>query len=281
MTVVLKHNEVARMAVYALAQLTIRDRDTYNRYTARFLDVLAAFGGRLLAADGSPRVVEGGWDREKVVLIEFPDAVTFEAWATSPEYVAIAADRLASTTGNVLLVRGSSPRAVVPPGEPLVCEECGFDYATQDPMMVGDAAVELAAAMAGVLTGTKDVRARREPAVWSPLEYGCHLRDVFIVQRERVLLALRSERPEVVSMGRDERVEHDGYSSQEPGDVARQLIDAASMFTNVVGRLASADLGRTLIYGYPDRAERPIAWVAVHTLHEAHHHLQDVQRQLA
>ena len=38
-------------------------------------------------------------------------------------------------------------------------------------------------------------------------------------------------------MGRDERVDHDGYAEQEPDDVARQLTVAAQLFANVLGRL--------------------------------------------
>ncbi|MBQ1070126.1 DUF1330 domain-containing protein, partial [Micromonospora sp. D75] len=49
------------MTVYALAQLTIHDRARYDRYAAAFPPVLARYGGRLLAADTSPRVVEGEW----------------------------------------------------------------------------------------------------------------------------------------------------------------------------------------------------------------------------
>ena len=94
------------MTVYALAQLTITDRRAYDRYQARFLDVLAGFRGRLLAADESPHVVEGRWDREKVVLLAFPDEAAFREWAESPAYQAIAVDRKAGSDAVVLLVRG-------------------------------------------------------------------------------------------------------------------------------------------------------------------------------
>src|SRR5688500_14750810 len=53
------------MSVYALAQLTIHDRDRYQRYAARFLPILHAHGGRLLAADDHPEVLEGAWDHER------------------------------------------------------------------------------------------------------------------------------------------------------------------------------------------------------------------------
>src|SRR3954454_18253428 len=81
------------------------------------------------------------------------------------------------------------------------------------------------------------IRARPEPQTWSALEYACHVRDVLLVQRERVLLALRVDEPCVEPMGRDERVEADGYNEQQPVDVGRQLNDAALMFASVLRRL--------------------------------------------
>jgi hypothetical protein len=75
-------------------------------------------------------------------------------------------------------------------------------------------------------------------------------------------------------------LEHDGYNNQRPGDVARQLTDATLLLSNALARLSLADWERTVIYTYPERAERPLGWVAAHTLHELRHHLLDVRRQL-
>ena len=75
-------------------------------------------------------------------------------------------------------------------------------------------------------------------------------------------------------------MEHDGYADQHPGDVARQLRDAALLFGHTLDRLAPGDWDRTLVYTYPERAERPLRWLAAHTLHELRHHLQDIERQL-
>lgn len=95
------------MAVYALAQLRIHDPERYGRYMSRFMAVFDKFDGILLAADETPRVLEGEWwDRNKVVLMEFPDAAAFTAWATSPEYTEIAADRKAGAEAVVLLIKG-------------------------------------------------------------------------------------------------------------------------------------------------------------------------------
>jgi len=94
------------MTVYALAQLTIHDRVRYGRYQGRFMDVLRRHKGRLLAADESPRVVEGRWEREKVVLLSFTDEAAYRAFAESPDYREIAADRRAGADAVVLLVKG-------------------------------------------------------------------------------------------------------------------------------------------------------------------------------
>jgi uncharacterized protein (DUF1330 family) len=94
------------MPVYAIAQLTITDRVVYNRYQERFMGVMAHYKGRVLAADENPVVVEGDWDRDKVVLLSFPDEAAFREWVESPDYQEIAKDRKAGSTAVVLLVKG-------------------------------------------------------------------------------------------------------------------------------------------------------------------------------
>jgi len=95
------------MTVYALAQLRIHDRVPYERYMSRFMPVLTKYNGRLLAADETPRVLEGQWwDRNKIVLMAFADTAAFRAWASSPEYTEIAADRKAGADAVVLLIQG-------------------------------------------------------------------------------------------------------------------------------------------------------------------------------
>jgi uncharacterized protein (DUF1330 family) len=96
------------VTVYAIAQLRFTDRAAYDRYQARFMEVFSRYTGTLLAADESPRVVEGQWDREKVVLMSFPDEAAFRSWAESPEYQRISEDRRAGADTVVLLAKGLS-----------------------------------------------------------------------------------------------------------------------------------------------------------------------------
>ncbi|MEU3315325.1 DinB family protein [Streptomyces sp. NPDC006656] len=163
------------------------------------------------------------------------------------------------------------------------CARCGFSYDLGLAPSAASLAGEYAARFAEVLlrAGRATLTRRPAPEVWAPLEYACHVRDVLLVQRERVLAARREDTPVATPMGRDERVEHEGYALQDPADVARQLTDAAALFANVLDRLSPAHWERTLVYSYPEPTERSVAWVAVHTLHELRHHLLDAGRPTA
>ncbi|SOJ54305.1 hypothetical protein MSIMFB_01804 [Mycobacterium simulans] len=94
------------MTVYAIAQLKFTDRASYDRYQTKFMEVFRRHPGTLLAADEVPQVVEGEWDREKVVLMSFPDEDAFHGWAQSPEYQDISKDRRAGADTVVLLAKG-------------------------------------------------------------------------------------------------------------------------------------------------------------------------------
>jgi uncharacterized protein (DUF1330 family) len=94
------------VTVYAIAQLRLTDRAAYDRYQARFMEVFRRYRGTLLAADESPQVVEGQSDRDKVVLMSFPDETAFRLWAESPDYQCISRDRRAGADTVVLLAKG-------------------------------------------------------------------------------------------------------------------------------------------------------------------------------
>ncbi len=161
------------------------------------------------------------------------------------------------------------------------CAGCGFEYLPEEAPGAAQAIVDGVHEHVAILTAAGgDPGVRRDPDRWSPLEYACHVRDLLLVQRERVLEARRTERPSFSPMGRDERVLHDGYATQDPVDVARQLDDAARMLANVLRRLDQLDWERTVLYNFPVPTERTLRWVAVHTVHEVHHHLLDVRRQM-
>ena len=94
------------MTVYTIAQLKFTDLASYRRYQRAFPAVFRRFNGTLLAADETPAVIEGDWNRDKVVVLAFPDEVSARAFQDDPEYQAIARDRKAGADAIVLMVKG-------------------------------------------------------------------------------------------------------------------------------------------------------------------------------
>ncbi|HKF90842.1 MAG TPA: DinB family protein [Acidimicrobiia bacterium] len=159
------------------------------------------------------------------------------------------------------------------------CHECGFVYEDVRRDDIASALRALSARYATVLTDHDDVlRAHPLPDVWSALEYACHMRDVYRVQHERVLLALAEDQPAFASMRRDERVVEELYNEQQPSDVARETSEAAESLAGTLESLDDEGWNRTGIYNYPERRVRTVEWIGRHTVHEGEHHLGDIDR---
>lgn len=94
------------MSVYVVAQLSFTNEARYRAYQARFAEVFAASGGRLLAADEAPLLLEGDWFGDKLVIMEFPNAEAATAFLGGPEYQAISEDRAAGARTVALLAKG-------------------------------------------------------------------------------------------------------------------------------------------------------------------------------
>lgn len=94
------------MTVYIIAQLTIKDRTTYNEYQSRFMEIFVTFGGKLLAVDDNVKTLEGDWPHTRLVLASFPDEASFRAWWDSPAYRDIVKHRVAASEGPIVLAQG-------------------------------------------------------------------------------------------------------------------------------------------------------------------------------
>jgi len=158
------------------------------------------------------------------------------------------------------------------------CDECGFEYEDVTAAEVPERLRQGARALAGLLTG--EVRRRPAEGVWSPLEYGCHVRDMIDTQRYRIELALREDCPTFAPMGRDELVVTSRYNEQDPDVVRVELVRTADALADYLEALSPEEQHRTGIYQYPAPAERTIVWIGVNTVHELVHHAMDVARPI-
>jgi DinB superfamily len=158
------------------------------------------------------------------------------------------------------------------------CDECGFDYTNVPATTVPGRLRSFGPRYAAALGGAPHPRRRPAEGVWSPLEYTCHIRDVFDVQRLRLALALREEGPVFVPMERDERAVRDAYNEQDPTTVLADLAAAANALADAVDALSEAELARVGVYPWPQPQERSLLWLGRHSVHEGEHHLLDIER---
>ncbi|MEI6664357.1 MAG: DUF1330 domain-containing protein [Actinomycetes bacterium] len=85
-------------AVRFIAHFTIDDPEAYRVYEKGFFPILKEHGGRFVAYDDAPHMLEGERAEGRTVLIEFDSEDALTGWWESPEYRELVAHRHASTT---------------------------------------------------------------------------------------------------------------------------------------------------------------------------------------
>ena len=94
------------MTVYFVALVDIADRQEFGVYEQGFMDVFSQYGGRILAVDDSPTVLEGAWPHTRTVLMSFPSAEELERWYHSPEYQTISQHRHKASRADIAVIKG-------------------------------------------------------------------------------------------------------------------------------------------------------------------------------
>ena len=73
------------------------------------------------------------------------------------------------------------------------CQACGFVWEAWSTEVLPDELRALGPQWREAVEAASEhprLRLRPQPEVWSPLEYACHVRDVLLMQRGRLYLAL-------------------------------------------------------------------------------------------
>ena len=153
------------------------------------------------------------------------------------------------------------------------CPDCGFDPTTVDL----DAFPETLFSMAGrwiAVLGREDVAVRPAPAIWSPLEYAAHVRDVCQLFADRAVLMIRQDDPVFENWDQDRTAVEKEYWKSEPAAVAGDLMEAFGYAAAVYGGVTGGLWGRQ---GRRSNGSRfTVATLAAYFLHDIAHHLCDV-----
>jgi hypothetical protein len=155
------------------------------------------------------------------------------------------------------------------------CDVCGFEW---DALRADEFGARLRAAVEGFAIALRRSNAHIRPGdgVWSTVEYSCHVRDVILNLRDRILLGAIEDNPVPHRMYPDDRVALGLYANDSPETVTAELRFAAELAIRTIDALSPDQLGRPIFYNYPRPDTRTLLWVTSQLLHEAEHHLGDV-----
>ena len=116
---------------------------------------------------------------------------------------------------------------------------------------------------------------RPEPSVWSPLEYSCHVRDVFGVFGGRFALMLAEDGPEFENWDQDATARASDYPGQDPSAVAASLAAEASAVEQTLAGVREDQWDRV---GYRSNGSVfTVDSLARYFVHDVLHHLHDVR----
>ena len=154
------------------------------------------------------------------------------------------------------------------------CPECGLAAGDVDPTTVGDR-IRAGLPRWEEALSRDDARERPDDHTWSATEYACHVRDVFRIFAGRATLMLEQDDPQFENWDQDETAVADHYDTQDPADVAPQLVEAGERVAEVFDAVPDDAWSRTGRRG--DGAAFTIATLAQYFLHDFEHHLRDVR----
>jgi hypothetical protein len=155
------------------------------------------------------------------------------------------------------------------------CPECGLDVRTLDREQIADVLRSNAMAWADLLDADPQLRrARPRPGRWSTLEYACHVRDVYRVFDERLVLMLEQRDPRYPNWDQDATAIEAGYRHQLPDRVAGELLAAADVLADRFDDVRGAQWQRTGTRS--DGARFTVESFARYFIHDPVHHIWDV-----
>ena len=152
------------------------------------------------------------------------------------------------------------------------CPDCGLNASSVEYDEIPGRITDNAAAWVQVLA-EPDVAVRPAPDVWSPLEYACHVRDVFVLFEQRLQRMLTEDDPLFENWDQDRTAVEDRYDEQDPATVAKQIPPAAKQLATSFA--TATDRSRT--GRRSDGAVFTVESFARYLLHDPVHHLHDVQ----
>jgi uncharacterized protein (DUF1330 family) len=94
------------VAAYAVVNVRVTDPVRYEEYRGKAPATIASYGGRYLARGGAVEALEGEWDPERLVVLEFESMGRLREWYDSPEYAPLKRLRQEAAVTQFVVVEG-------------------------------------------------------------------------------------------------------------------------------------------------------------------------------
>lgn len=155
------------------------------------------------------------------------------------------------------------------------CADCGYDAAAVADLHTVAAELRRTAEVWAAVLARPDATVRSRPDVWSPAEYGAHVRDVHGVFAGRLELMLTADAPDFANWDQDATAVESRYHLADPAAVADELRAATATVADGYDTVPDDTVGRT--GRRSDGSEFTVASLARYHLHDVVHHLWDVR----
>ena len=94
------------MKAHLVLDLTVNDFGGFRKYIAEIPTFIAKHSGKYIVQGVQPTTIEGNWNPERMVIIEFPARENAEAFLSDPEIQDLFKVRHATTTSKLVLADG-------------------------------------------------------------------------------------------------------------------------------------------------------------------------------
>ncbi len=157
------------------------------------------------------------------------------------------------------------------------CEQCGLTAGEVEVGEIAPRAFVVAQEWVQILRSHPAVEVRPEPGVWSPLEYGGHVRDVYRVFEQRLAATLGADDPVFDDWDQNQTARLRHYAGADPERVAVELEQAATELLTRVEQIPADGWSRP---GTRSNGSRfTVTTLLQYFLHDVVHHLWDVTGQ--
>ncbi|HOX82909.1 MAG TPA: DUF1330 domain-containing protein [Chryseolinea sp.] len=94
------------MPAYVIVDVTVLNKDEYEGYKKLTPPSIAAYGGKFIVRGGATESLEGDWNPERIVILEFENMQLAKEWWRSELYAPAKEIRQRNAKTKMILVEG-------------------------------------------------------------------------------------------------------------------------------------------------------------------------------